>query len=254
MTTHSAISLFRVVLCRPSHPGNIGAVARAMKNMGLHQLFLVNPLCDIQHTPEDRDEAYARASGAGSVLDNATYCTHIHQAIGSCVDSFGMTARRRERIIHPYPLREAVTTAYQRSQHGSIAFVFGNETHGLTTEELSACKSMAYIPANPEYASLNLAAAVQLLSYELYVQQTEIPILDYIPPEQPLAEQQQVNRLLSSLEQMLQETGFLDPVNPKQLMPRLQRFFHRANVEADEVHLLTGIIETTRKKLRQLSS
>jgi tRNA/rRNA methyltransferase len=225
-----------------------------MKNMGLSQLHLLNPLCDIRHDPHAKDEAYARASGAGSVLDHAIYDTRLEDALADCIESFGMTSRRRERITQPYALREAVTKAHAIASQGNVAFVFGNETNGLSIEELSACKTMAYIPANPEYASLNLAAAVQLLSYEIYVAQTIVTTLDYQPPVEVLAEHHQVNRLLSSLEHMLQETGFLDPANPKQLMPRLKRFFHRANVEADEVHLLTGIVETTRKKIKQLTA
>lgn len=243
MISISPATSFRIILCRPSHPGNIGGVARAMKNMGLSQLALVQPLCEINA------EAYARASGAGSVLDEAQIYTTLPDALSHCVDSFGFTSRRRERIARLYPLREAVTHAYEKAIHGPVAFVFGNETNGLTIEELSNCQSMVYIPANPEYASLNLAAAVQLLSYELYVAQSVIPTINYDVTTSPPAQQQHLSHLMKSLENMLLESGYLDPNNPKQLMTRLQRFIHRARVEEEEVHLLTGIFETVRKKL-----
>lgn len=244
MPSFSPASIFRVILCRPSHPGNIGAAARAIKNMGLDQLILINPLCEVN------EEAYARASGAGSVLDRAQTYTSLPEALSDCIDSFGFTSRRRDRVARLYPLREAVAQAYEKATHGPVAFVFGNETNGLTTEELAACQSMVYIPANPDYASLNLAAAVQLLSYELYVAQSTIPTLDYTAVSRP-AKQQHVSQLMQSLEKMLLESGYLDPDNPKQLMARLQRFIHRAQVEEEEVHLLTGIFETARKKFRK---
>ncbi|MES2207103.1 MAG: RNA methyltransferase [Pseudomonadota bacterium] len=243
MQSHSPATTFRIILCRSSHPGNIGAAARAIKNMGLHQLILVNPLCKVN------DEAYARASGATDILDQARICNSLEEALADSVESYAFTSRRRDRIARLLPLREAVQDAYQNAIHGKVAFVFGNETNGLNTEELSACKTMVYIPANPDYASLNLAAAVQLLSYEVYVAQTHIPTINYIQPEAAPAQHHQVVRMIQSFEQVLISSGYLDPNNPKQLMPRLQRFFHRARVEEEEVHLLTGIFETIRKKL-----
>ncbi len=243
MQSHSPATTFRIILCRSSHPGNIGAAARAIKNMGLHQLILVNPLCKVN------EEAYARASGATDILDQARKCNSMEEALADCIESYAFTSRRRDRIARILPLREAVQDAYQNAIHGNIAFVFGNETNGLNIEELAACKSMVYIPANPEYASLNLAAAVQLLSYEIYVAQADIPTINYAQPKTAPAKQQHIVRMMQSLENVLISSGYLDPDNPKQLMPRLQRFFHRARVEEDEVHLLTGIFETLRKKI-----
>jgi tRNA/rRNA methyltransferase len=235
---------FRIILCRPSHPGNIGGVARAIKNMGLHQLTIVQPLCNVN------EESYARASGAGNVLDEARILPSLDEALSDCVSSYGFTSRRRERLAHIFPLREATLNAWQQAQHGTIAFVFGNETNGLSSEELAHCQSMVYIPANPDYASLNLAAAVQLLSYELYVSQPSIATINYAQTESPPAQHQHLSRMMQSLEQMLITSGYLDPAQPKQLMQRLQRFMHKARVEEEEVHLLTGIFETARKKMR----
>jgi tRNA/rRNA methyltransferase len=228
----------RVVLIETSHPGNLGAAARAMKVMGLSRLCLVNPKCEID------DEARARASGAVDVLDQAVICASLDEALSGTVLSAACTSRRRD-LPHPaYTPRKAAPELLSQAQAAPVALVFGSETFGLSNEHLMKCTWLLNIPTNPDYASLNLGSAVQVAAYELRCTLDDAP-LDL--PEFQRAEHDEVERLMVAMEQKLVEVGFLDPAHPKRLMPRLRRFFARAGVEKEEVAIWRGILGSMNK-------
>ncbi len=235
MSDQSALSRVRVVLVQPSHPGNVGAAARAMKTMGLSSLYLVRPK-SFPHA-----EAYARASGATDVLDSAVLTETLGEALVGVTMAAALTSRRRELSLPMQWSRDAALTLSQRIAVGEhVALVFGNETYGLLNEDLALCQLPVMIPANPEYASLNLGAAVQLMCYELRIATIEIgqaPTTD-----EALATVDEVEQLMSHIERATTATGFFDPANPKRLMPRLRRMFSRIALERDEVNILRGMI------------
>lgn len=228
----------RVVLVETSHPGNLGATARAMKVMGLSRLFLVSPRCAID------DEARARASGAVDVLDGATVCASLDQALAGTALAAACTSRRRD-LPHPaYTPRQAAPELLSLAREGEVALVFGSETYGLSNEHLGRCRWLLNIPANPDYMSLNLGAAVQVLGYELRstLEDQVIPL-----PAFEAARHEDVEGLLAALEVELMEIGFLDPAQPKRLMPRLRRFFARAGLEKDEITIWRGVLAAIRR-------
>jgi len=233
----SPLDNLRVVLVETSHPGNIGAAARAMKVMGLVRLYLVNPRCEID------DEARARSSGALDVLEQAVICDSLDAALADTVLAAACTSRRRD-LPHPaYTPRQAAPRLLEQAQAGPVALVFGSETYGLSNEQLMKCRWLLNIPANPEYMSLNLAAAVQVLAYELRstLEDATIPL-----PEFQAASHAEAEAFLAELEKTLVEVGFLDPEHPKRLMPRLRRFFARAGLEKEEVAIWRGILSAVR--------
>lgn len=229
----------RIVLSRTSHPGNIGAAARAMKTMGFARLVLVDPQC----RPDAQAEAMA--SGAGDVLAGAQVCGTLAEALHGVTLALALTARRRDLATEPLWAREgaaelaAVATG---SAGAEIALVFGNETSGLSNEELAQCGRWAMIPANPEYSSLNLAAAVQLLCYELRLALLAVPSAPTFSGGGMPATHDEVEGLLAHLEAMAVESGFLDPDNPRRLMLRMRRLFARAVLEKEEVNILRGLL------------
>jgi len=228
----------RVVLVETSHPGNLGAAARAMKVMGLTHLYLVNPRCATD------DDARARASGAVDVLGRATLCASLDQALSGVVLSAACTSRRRD-LPHPaYTPRQAAPALLGQAQAAPVALVFGSETFGLSNEQLMKCDWLLNIPANPDYTSLNLGAAVQVVAYELRCTLDDTPLA--LPVFQR-AEHEEVERLMVALEQKLVEVGFLDPIHPKRLIPRLRRFFARAGLEKEEVAIWRGVIAALNK-------
>ena len=229
----------RVVLTQPSHPGNIGAAARAMKTMGLNALYLVNPR---QFPHADAD---ARASGALDVLREARICASLAAALGDCVLAVATSSRPRELRHQMMSAREAARELLKQAALQPVALVFGNETSGLSSEEASLCQVWAYVPANPAYASLNLAAAVQIFAYELRMagEGGAAPCT----PEFAPATLVQVEQLYSHFERAMVTTGFLDPQNPKRLLPRLRRLLARARLEAEEVNILRGFLKTIGK-------
>jgi tRNA/rRNA methyltransferase len=234
----NALSLnrFRVVLSRPGIPGNIGAAARALKTMGLSRLYLVNP----KHFPHP--EAESRASGAIDVLTGAVVCSSLEEALSGVSMAAAFTARRRELALPMQWSREAASTLAVASLKGEVALVFGNETYGLSNEELAICHLPVMIPANPEYTSLNLGAAVQVMCYELRMAMLS-------PGEAPacegeLATVDEVEQLMRHIEQATTDSGFFSPSNPKRLMPRLRRMFGRIRLERDEVNILRGMLNS----------
>ena len=225
----------RIVLVETSHPGNIGAAARAMKTMCLTRLVLVSPV-EFPHA-----EASARASGATDLLERAEVAANLDEALRGCTLVAGTSARRRGLGPPELPPRECAARLTAAAASGSdVALLFGRERIGLTNEELARCHFLVNIPANPEYASLNIAAAVQVLAYELLLARDTVAA----PAEtdSPLATAEEMERLYEHLEQAALETGFLDPENPKHLMRRLRRLFNRAQPDQNEVHILRGLL------------
>lgn len=225
----------RIVLVNTTHPGNIGAAARAMKNMCLERLYLVQP----QDFP--CAEATARASGADDVLANAVVCENLEQALDGCRFAVGTSARSR-RISWPVENpRQAAARLLEESKQGEVALVFGREHSGLSNEELERCHYLVHIPSNPEYSSLNLAAAVQVLSYELMM----------VAPDENTHLEDEVREVVTAdemesffghLEQTLVDLGFLDASQPRKLMRRLRRFFNRARPDKTEMNILRGVL------------
>jgi tRNA/rRNA methyltransferase len=244
MSDQSALSRVRVVLVQPSHPGNIGAAARAMKTMGLTILYLVRP----RSFPDA--EASARASGATDVLDQAVLTETLGEALTGVTIAAALTSRRRELSLPMQWSREAAQSLGQRiAANEQIALVFGNETYGLSNEDLALCQLPVMIPANPDYASLNLGAAVQLMCYEL-----RMATLATGPAPTStgvLATVDEVEQLLQHIERSTTATGFFNPANPKRLMPRLRRMFGRIALERDEVNILRGMISFFERPLDQ---
>ena len=229
----------RFVLCETSHPGNIGAAARAIKTMGFNELVLVNP----QHFPSD--EARARASGAGDVLANARVVESLGAAIEGCGLVVGASARRRSLQWPELNPRECAAQALQVVQSSSVAIVFGTERSGLQNDQMDMCNALVYIPANPEYSSLNLAAAVQLIAYELRFAQGE-----FVPSQKPEygpANADGMELFYEHLGRVLLASGFLKPDNPRHLMRKLRRLFNRARVDEHELQILRGLLTSVEK-------
>lgn len=231
-----SLANIRVVLCQTSHPGNIGAAARAMKTMGLRQLMLVRPK-KFPHA-----EAEAMASGATDILAGARVCDSLEEALTGCSFAIGLSARKRELSHALVTAREAAVQAVQLATTQPIALVFGTEMSGLSNDELIRCHLLAMIPANPEYSSLNLAAAVQVLAYE--IRTAAASVTTTVDNGFPLASHDEVEGFYRHLEETLIRIGFLDPAMPKRLMPRLRRLFTRARLEKEEVNILRGILKS----------
>ena len=235
-----------IVLSHTSHPGNIGAVARAMKTMGLSRLTLVNP----KSFPDD--EAHRRAVGADDILQRATVCRSIDAALADTLIAFAVSARHRSVGPAPRSAREAAPEVLELTGSGEVALVFGNETSGLSNVEVQRCQRTVFIPANPEYTSLNLASAVQLICYELRLAAFDgnPPLFSKaIPFASPRATNDEVERFHAHLERVMIATGFLDPQQPKRLLPKLRRLFARTELERDEINILRGILDAVEKRM-----
>jgi tRNA/rRNA methyltransferase len=235
----SALSRVRVVLVHTTHPGNIGAAARAMWTMGLSQLVLVSP------SRFPAPEAEAMASGADEVLERARVVTTLSEALEGCVWSAGLSARPREfagRVLAARQMAEEAIRqlATEVSSPKDIALVFGTEMSGLSNAELAQCTVAATIPANPHYSSLNLAAAVQVAAYELRVASGAGTV--WQAPRFTGATHEEIERLYAHAQKTLVACGFLNPERPKRLLPRLRRLFARAGLEHEEVNILRGIL------------
>ena len=224
------------MLSHTTHPGNIGAAARAMKTMGLGRLCLINP----RHFPDS--QATAMAAGADDVLRNAVVCGSIDQALQGVVLTVGMTARQRDISNEVLSPREAMPQVLMQAATQPVALLFGTEMSGLTNEEASRAQLLVNIPASPDFSSLNLAAAVQVISYELSVAaQSYSPAMQSVQP----AAHEQVEGLMTHLEKTLHEIGFFTTQNPVRMMQRLRRLYARARLEADEINILRGILSVT---------
>lgn len=244
----------RIVLVNTSHPGNIGGAARAMKNMGISRLVLVQP----EVFPSEI--ADARASGATDILEAAQVVNSLDEALAGCRLVLGTSAR--ERHI-PWPLvdpRECARHCVEQiSQEAEVALVFGREYAGLTNEELQRCHYHVHIPTDPNFASLNLAAAVQVLAYEVrmgYLQAEAQSASRLVKATAALSSEAQpvtadeLEQFYGHLEQTLVDIGFLDPERPRHLMARLRKLYGRAGIERLEMNILRGILTETRKSVQ----
>lgn len=239
----------RIVLVETSHPGNIGAAARAMKTMGLSNLVLVRP-----HAYPSA-EATSRASGADDVLAAARVVDSLAEGLAGCRLVIGSSARLRTRRWPQLGPREMGETAMQEAREGEVALVFGRERTGLTNDELDLCHYLVTIPANPEYSSLNLAAAVQVMAYELRMATGVTRVEDEADEhgEEP-AGADDVERFYAHLQETLVALQFLDPDNPRHLMRRLRRLFNRVRLTENEINILRGILTAAGKKPHKPSS
>ncbi|MEO7030796.1 MAG: RNA methyltransferase [Herbaspirillum sp.] len=234
----SIFNRLRFVLVETSRAGNIGATARAMKNMGFSDLVLVNPR---MHDVLQQPEAVAFASGAQDVLSSARVCDSIEEALDGCHFAAAVSARLREFSPPVQTPRELAIDLVVRSELRA-ALVFGNERFGLPNQLVERCNVLVNIPANPEYSSLNLAQAVQVLSYECrQATSSSHPIQSAVGFRGAHADVVEIERMFTHLEQALVAIDFLDPEHPKKLMPRLKRLFARSGLEAEEVSILRGI-------------
>jgi tRNA (cytidine32/uridine32-2'-O)-methyltransferase len=230
----------RIVLVNTTHPGNIGAAARAMKNMGLEELCLVNP----QSFP--CAEATARASGADDLLARAASVTTLEEALKGCSLVIGASARRRTLPVPMLDPRECAEQVMQQAPDNGTAILFGRERTGLTNEELDRCHYLVQIPTNPAYPSLNVAAAVQVIAYELRMAAGLSPARQENRYRFATAEEMEL--FYRHLEETLVGIGFLDADNPRQLMRRLRRLFGRARPNQNEINILRGILTAVRQR------
>ena len=236
----------RIVMVNTSHPGNIGAAARAMKNMCLRELVLVGP----REFPSA--EATSRASGADDVLARARLVGTLAEAVADCRVVIGASARLRTVSWPVVAPREAAQLACAEMVHGPVAVVFGRESSGLSNDELDLCTHLVHIPTNPEYSSLNVAMAIQVISYELMIATgPDLPIVR--PSSEHLASHAQMEGFFAHLEQALEDIGFLEAQRADKLLRRLRRLFHRAAPDSDEVNILRGILSAAqgRKSMRR---
>jgi tRNA/rRNA methyltransferase len=263
----------RFVLVAPSHPGNVGAAARALKTMGFSRLVLVAPR--VPHVQSD-PEAIAMASGADDVLAGAHIVPTLADALNGVHWSVALTARSREYGPPQLVPRAAAAHAREHAVHGDIALVFGNERTGLSNEDVERCSVLAHIPANPAYSSLNLAQAVQVLAYELRTAylgaggggapgasaavagngggsaegQAHGQAQGQGAAHGSLAPSDEIEGMYAHLENALVALEFLDPANPKKLMSRLRRLFARSGLEREEVNIVRGIAKHILLKIR----
>jgi tRNA (cytidine32/uridine32-2'-O)-methyltransferase len=237
----------RIVLVNTTHPGNIGAAARAMKNMGLSQLFLVNPEC-FPHA-----EATARASGADDLLANAQVVNSLDAALLDCTLIIGTSARMRTLPWPELNPKDAAEKIVAESKYSEVAIVFGQERSGLSNEELERCHFLLHIPCNPEYPSLNLAAAVQVVCYEIRMAaQTSLP--ENIQTNlDDFATATEMQNFYQHLQQTLLDIEFLNVKHPGKMMHRLKRLFNRSRLEVTELNILRGILTQMQKQLSKLS-
>lgn len=247
MNTENPQENIKIVLVNSAHPGNIGGAARAMKNMGLTELCLVQP----REYPAPR--AVWRAAGAADLLAKAVVVNSVDEAIADCALVIGTSARER-RI--PWPLinpRQCGERIWREAQHHKVALLFGREDRGLTNDELQKCNYHVHIPSNPDYSSLNLAAAVQVLSYEIRMagladSEGQLPDLGHW--DQPAATAEDLENFHSHLAETMADLEFYDPENPKQLLTRMRRLFNRQRMDQMEVSILRGLLSAVQRKLK----
>ncbi len=238
------LSRIRVVLCHTSHPGNIGAAARACKTMGLSQLWLVSPL----RFPDP--EAEARASGAGDLLTATRVVGTLPEALAGTVAAVALTARPREIGAPQVAPREAAERLLALAPQGEVALVFGNEQAGLSGEDAALCGLLCQIPTNPAYSSLNLASAVQILAYEMRLA-AGATHLRTAGPDLEAAGFDEIEGLHAHLLRVMQALEFYDPQNPRRLEPKLRRFIARAEPLREDVNILRGLLTAMEKRMSE---
>ena len=226
-----------------THPGNIGAAARAMANMSFSKLTLVDPQCPIGEI------AYARASGAHSIIDDRETCSDLAQAIAGCGFVVAASARRRTLAWPELTPAQLADKIGDIGTTGQVALVFGREHSGLTNEELQLCNAMVCIPTNPDFSSLNVASAIQVICYEIFSRQPEADNVSKPTDESDLpASSDDVERYFEHLQRVLQSTEFLDPQQPGLIMQRLRRLYLRSELTRNEINILRGMLSAIEKK------
>lgn len=248
-TTVDRIENIRFALINTSHAGNVGAAARAMKVMGLYQLHLINP------TDYPSAEATARASGADDVLFNADVHETLDQAIAPCTLVFGSSARNRGMDIPVIELVDAVKLMIDAASTQQVALLFGKERYGMTNEEMQRCHYLVRFPANPQYSSLNLAAAVQVAAYEIRKQCLELQQLtdqQTTPAEVlPFADAAKMQSFYEHLFAVMHEIDFMHQQNADSLAEKLRMMFNRLRIEKHEMDILRGFLSAVNKNLKK---
>lgn len=233
----------RIVLVNPSHPGNIGAVARAMKTMELRELYLVNPK-DFPNV-----NATAMAAGADDILEKASVTYSLSEALYNTHIVFGTSARLRALQLPPLDPKNAAKIITSKAKTNNIAILFGRENNGLSNEELEMCNYHIYIPTNPNFSSLNIAAAVQLIVYEIKMAKQTNANID--PHKAELAGIEEMQSFYHHLQQTLLAISFLYPENQKSIMAKLKRLFNRTQLEKTEISILRGILTAINTKIKE---
>jgi tRNA (cytidine32/uridine32-2'-O)-methyltransferase len=238
----------RIVLVGTQHPGNIGSAARAMKTMGLANLVLVAP----KRYPDP--EATALAAGAADILEQAQVVSSVQEALAGCTYVIGTSSRERAVALPELSPRQAASELVGKSMHSPVALLFGPERTGLENEELQLCHARVFIPCNPDYASLNLAAAVQVLSYEIRLQRLEReqnPQVSGSKGQEPPATFEQMERLFAHLAEFMQEVDFHKGKSPDLVTQRIRRLFLKAAMDEREIKIVRGLLTDAQRLLRQ---
>ena len=257
MSESNTLANIRIVLIQTSHPGNIGSAARAMKTMGISTLYLVKP----KSFPDA--QATTMSANAHDILENAVVVEHLQDALVGCKWVVGSSARdARSLSWDVLDARNCGEQAVKKATTANVALVFGRESSGITNDELALCHSLVHIPTNPEYSSLNLASAVQLLSYECRVASLSLVLDSQANTEDQTKVENQSKKekhvdivtvdamesYYHHLETSMIEAGFLDPENPKHLMTRLRRLYARTEISSSELNILRGMLVAFQKK------
>lgn len=243
--THFPTDPTRFILLDTSHRGNVGATARAMKVMGFSQLVLVRPRFADVLVHED---TVAMASGAADILVRARVVDTLAEALEGVHFAIGTAMTPRDFGPATLAPREGLGELARRTPCPTLGFVFGSERHGMRNDDVYRCHAVVSIPTNPEYGSLNLSQAVQVLAYEWRMAQGGFPVQPRTPDIE-LADGQAVQGLVEHWTRMLTDVGYLDPAAPKKLIPRLNQLFNRAQVRSEEVHILRGMARSVMEAL-----
>ena len=230
----------RIVLVETFHPGNIGAAARALKNMGLGQLWLVNP----RDFPSE--EATSRAAGAKDLLDSAVVVESLEEAIADCQLVVGTSARERTFDLPLQDLESAAEQIHNESHSGEVAIIFGRETMGLNNKEMLMCNRHLFIDANPDYPVLNVSQAIQLVCYELRRASRLAP---ETVEEAPYPRQHEMVLFFEHLERVLRRVSFIIPQHEGRVLDKLKRYFNRTRPEKTEMGMLRGILNAVEETL-----
>ncbi len=243
MSARNTLANIRIVLIQTSHPGNIGSAARAMKTMGLSELYLVKP----KSFPDE--QAVTMSSNATDILENATVVDSVQDALAGCHLVVGTSARHERtlawEVLEPRECSQKIT---KQTKTGGVAILFGRENSGLTNDELALCHYLVHIPTNPDYSSLNLASAVQILSYECRVASETGDSQTKADETEEVATADAMEGYYKHLETAMIESKFLDPETPKHLMTRLRRLYGRVKVTPSELNILRGMLVAFQKK------
>lgn len=238
------LNTVKVVLVGTTHPGNIGAAARAIKNMGIFNLALVKP----KEFPSDI--AIYRSKAAKDILENAEIYESLEDAIAGCKLIVGTSARARSVPWPVFNPRDAAKEMRKISKQGNVAIVFGREDRGLTNDELGLCNFHVHIPSDPKYSSLNLSQAVQILAYEIRLAYFRDEVISEVKWDVDLANNEQTERLIDHMEELMQDVEFYDVENPRKLLLRVRRFFKRSKIDVMEANIFRGLFSAIQKRLK----